>query len=61
MGVIIGGDSAKSGKQNHLSVVICVRILQNIGLLDLANHIRSKKVDGYKIRTKSVCDYWGMR
>ena len=61
MGVTIGGDAAKSGKDTHLSVVMSMRISQNIGLLDLTNRTRFKKGNGYKIRTKSVRDYWGMR
>ena len=61
MGVTIGGDAEKSGKNTHLLVVMCVRLLQNIGLLDLTNWNQFKKGNGYKIRTKSVRDYWGMR
>ena len=37
MGVKIGGDAAKIGKNTHLLVVMRVRLLQNIGLLDLTN------------------------
>ena len=54
MGVTIGGDAAKIGKNTHLLVVICVRILQKTYLLDLINRTRFKKGNGYKIRTKSV-------
>ena len=61
MGVTIGGDDAKSGKNTHLLVVIHVRLLQKIGLTDLTNRTRFKTVNGYKIRTKSVSGYWGMR
>ena len=57
MGVTIGGDDAKSGKNTHLLVVIHVRLLQKIGMTDLTNRIRFKTVNGYKIRTKSVRDY----
>ena len=60
MGVIIGGDSAKSGKNTHLLVVMRVRLSQKIGLLDLMNWTRFKKGNCYKIRTKSVRNYWGM-
>ena len=60
-GVTIGGDAAKSGKDTHLLVVMRVRLSQNIGLLDLTNRTRFKKGNGYKIRTKSVRDYLGMR
>ena len=42
MGVKIGRDSAKSGKNTHLLVMICVRISQKIGLLDLMNLTRFK-------------------
>ena len=61
MGVTIGVDAAKSGKNTHLLVVMRVRPLQNISLHDLTNQTRFKKGIGYKIRTKSVRDYWGMR
>ena len=46
MGVKIGRDSAKSGNNTHLLVIICVRILQKIGLLDLMNLNRFKKENG---------------
>ena len=61
MGVTIGCDAAKSGKNTHLLVVMCVRLSQKIGPLDLTNRTRFKKVNGYKIRTKSVRDYCGIR
>ena len=35
MGVTIGGDAAKSGKNTHLFVIIRVRLYQKIGLIDL--------------------------
>ena len=60
MGVRIGVNSAKIGKNTHLLVAMRVRILQNIGLPELMNRTRFKKLNGYKIRTKSVRDYWGM-
>ena len=60
MGVTIGVDDAKSGKNTHLLVVMRVRLLQIIGLLDLTNQTRFKKVNGYKMRTKSVRNNWGM-
>ena len=37
MGVTIVGDAAKSGKNNHLLIVMRVRLSQKIGLLDLTN------------------------
>ena len=46
MGVKIGHDAAKSGKNTHLLVIICVRISQKIGLLDLINHNGFKKENG---------------
>ena len=61
MGVTIGGDTAKSGKNAHLLVVMQVRLLQKIGPLDLTNPTEFKKVNGYKIRMKSLCNYWGVR
>ena len=60
MGVTIGGDSDKSGKNTHLLVVMRMRILQNIGLIDLTHRTQFKKGNGYKLRTKSVCNYCGM-
>ena len=61
MGVSIGSDDAKNGKNTYLLVVMRVRLSQKIGLLDLMNWTQSKKGNGYKIRTKSVRDYWEMR
>ena len=60
MGVAIGGDDAKSGKNTHLLVVMHMRLLQKIGLPDLTTRTWFKTVNGYKIRTKSVRCYWGM-
>ena len=37
MGVIIGGDAEKSGKNTHLLVIMPVRLSQKIGLLELTN------------------------
>ena len=34
MGVKIGGDAAKIGKNTHLLVIMCVRISQKIGLIE---------------------------
>ena len=56
-----GGDAAKSGKNTNLLVIMRTRLLQKIGLIDLENWTRFKKGNGYKICTKSVRDYWGMR
>ena len=56
MGVTIGCDAAKIGNNAHLLVIICVRLLQKIGLLDLKNWTQFKKGNGIKIRTKSVRD-----
>ena len=61
MGVTIGDDAAKSGKNTHLLVIMHVRLSQKIGLLDLKDRTRFKKGNGYKIRTKGVRDNWGMR
>ena len=47
-------------KNTHLLVIMSVRLSQKIGLLDLTNRTQFKKGNGYKIRTKSVRDYWGM-
>ena len=46
MGVKIGGDATKSGKNTNLLVIKCVRLYQKIGLLDLANWTQFKKVNG---------------
>ena len=46
MGVTIGGDAAKSGKNTHLLVIMRVRLSQKIGLLDLTNRTRFKKGNG---------------
>ena len=43
MGVTIRGDAAKSDNNTNLLVVMQVSILQNIGLLDLANQTQLKK------------------
>ena len=61
MGLTIGGDAAKSGKNTHLSVIMCVRLFQKIGLLNLTDRTRSKKGNGWEQRTKSVRDYCGIR
>ena len=45
MGVTIGGDASKIGKNTHLLVIIFVRLLQKIGMIDLANHTQFKKVN----------------
>ena len=59
MGVTIGGDAAKNDKNTHLLVIMHMRLSQKIGLLDLTDRTRFEKGNGYKIRTKSVRDYWG--
>ena len=61
MGVLIGGDTAKNGNNTNLLLIMRVRLLQKIGLLDLTKRIRFKKENGYKIRTKSLRDYCGIR
>ena len=61
MGVTFGGDAAKIGNNTNLLVIMHTKLSQKIGLIDLTNRTRFKKANGYKIRTKSVRDYWGMR
>ena len=61
MGVIIGRDAAKSGKNIHFLVIVRVRISHKIGLPDLTNRNQFKKVNGQKQRAESVHDYCGMR
>ena len=58
MGVIIGGDAEKIGKNTHLLVVMRLRLSQKIGLLDLTNQTQLKKGNGYKTR-KKVCPITG--
>ena len=55
------GDAAKSGNNTNLLLIMRVRLLQKIGLLDLMNRNRFKKENGYKIRTKRLRDYCGIR
>ena len=43
IGVKIGGDAAKNGKNTHLLVIMRSRLLQKICLLDLTNWNRVKK------------------
>ena len=57
MGVTIGVDADKSGKNTHLLVVMRVRLFQKIGLLNLTNGDQFKKVNGYKINMKIVSNY----
>ena len=45
-GVTIGGDAAKSGKNTHLLAIMCVRLSQKIGLLDLTNQTQFKNGNG---------------
>ena len=46
MGVTIGGDAVKSGKNTDLVVIMRGRLSQKIGLLDLTNRIQFKKENG---------------
>ena len=48
MGVKIGGDTTKSGKNTHFLVIICFRLPQKIGLLNLKNHNQFKKGNNFK-------------
>ena len=43
LGVTIGGDAAKSGKNTNLLVIMRVRLLQTISLLNLTNRAQLKK------------------
>ena len=61
MGVTIWVEASKSGKDIHLLLIMCVRLWQKIVLLNFPNRTRLKKVNGLKIRTKSVSDYCGIR
>ena len=60
-GVKIGGNAAKSVNNTHLLVAMRVRLLQNIGMINLMNQDQFKKGNGYKLLMKSVRYYWGMR
>ena len=53
MGVTIGGDDDKSGKNTHVLVVMRVRLSHNISLINLTNQTLFKKGNGYKICTES--------
>ena len=61
MGVTIGGNSAKSGKNTILLVIMHVRLSQKISLLDLKNQTLFKKENSTKQRTKSLCNYCRIR
>ena len=60
IGVAIGVDATKSGKNNNLLVIMRVRLLQKDGLCELTNRIRFKEGSGHNILTKSVRDYCRM-
>ena len=46
MGVKIGGDAAKIGKDAHFLAIMRVRLLQKIGILELENWNQFKKGNG---------------
>ena len=58
MGVKIGSDAAKSGSNTTFLVIMCLRLSQKIGLIDLTNRTRFKKGNGQKQRMKSVHNYY---
>ena len=45
LGVKIGSDATKSGKNTNLSVIMCVRLLNTIGLHNLTNWNQFTKVN----------------
>ena len=45
MGVTIGGDAGKSGKNTNLLVIISVRLSQKIVRLDLTNQTQLKNLN----------------
>ena len=57
MGVTIGGDPSKNGKNTHLLVILCVTLSHKIGLNNLMNQTQIKKVNGQKQCTKLIWDY----
>ena len=57
MGVTIGGDAAKNGKNINFLVIMRMRPSKKIGLIDLMNWTRSKKGNCWEQRTKIVQDY----
>ena len=62
MGVTIGGDAVKSGKNTHLLVIMPAGILQKIGLTDLMNRNIFSVGRGpqiYKHWTINGGDNWG--
>ena len=54
MGVKIGGDPSKNGKNTHLLVILCVTLSHKIGLNNLMNQTQIKKVNGQKQCTKLI-------
>ena len=54
----IGVDDAKSRKNTNLSVIMCVRLFQKIGLHNLTYWNQLKEGNGYKKCMKSNCDYF---
>ena len=57
MGVTIGDDDEKSGRNTHLLVIMRMSISQKFGLLDLTNRTQFKKGNGYKIRANMGRSY----
>ena len=58
MGVKIGGDDSKSGRNNNLLVIMRVGLSQKIGLLKLANQNQFKKKTA-KNYVQKVCAITG--
>ena len=49
-GVTFGIDAAKSANDSNYLVIMCVRLLQKIGLLYLTNQTRFKKMSGENVQ-----------
>ena len=60
MGVKIGGDDAKSGKNTNLLVIMYVRLSQKISLHNFPNQNWFKNENSWKKHMKNICDYCGI-
>ena len=56
MGVTIGDNASKNGKNTHLLVIMCVRLSQKIGLHNLTNRTQIKKGNSQKKCKKMIQD-----
>ena len=54
MGVKIGSNAAKRNRNTHLSAIMCVRLLQKLGVHNLTNRTQFKKITAIK-NVRKVC------